>query len=191
MSAPNLNDLHTQSGGLHALLWMLYEASCDLDYASDNAPAVAAANRVSHLIILARDEAERLGTNIGACITTQKREQLARKPAAVSPIMALFEQWNSLRDHSDQPGLDDDELDRRCAQTDAVMKQIGQLPATSAADFAAKLSCITHYGAYSNLGGDCGGLGSALICEAAALCGQAEKVSRVPTDHQARGQRNG
>jgi hypothetical protein len=191
MSAPNLNDLHTQSGGLHALLWMLYEASCDLDYASDNAPAVAAANRVNHLIILARDEAERLGANIGACITSQKREQLAHKPAAVSPIMALFEQWNSLRDHSDQPGLDDDELDRRCAQTDAVMKQIGQLPATSAADFAAKLSCITHYGAYSNLGGDCGGLGSALICEAAALCGQAEKVSRVPTDHQERGQRNG
>jgi hypothetical protein len=114
-----------------------------------------------------------------------------RPMADLSPIMALFEQWNHLRDHSDQPGLDDDELDRRCAQTDAVMKQIGQLPATSAADFAAKLSCITHYGAYSNLGGDCGGLGSALICEAAALCGQAEKVSRVPTDHQARGQRNG
>src|SRR6185312_12108629 len=165
MSAPNLNDLHTQSGGLHALLWALYEASNDLDY-SPTSPAFAAACRLNNLLILARDEAERLDANIGACITSQKREQLAHKPAAVSPIMSLFEQWNSLRDHSDQPGLDDDELDRRCAQTDAVMKQIGQLPATSAADFAAKLSCITHYGAYSNLGGDCGGLGSALICEA-------------------------
>lgn len=128
---------------------------------------------------------------LGPAQDALESHEALKSKGATSPIMSLFEQWNSLRDHSDQPGLDDDELDRRCAQTDAVMKQIGQLPATSAADFAAKLSCITHYGAYSNLGGDCGGLGSALICEAAALCGQAEKVSRVPTDHQARGQRNG
>jgi hypothetical protein len=75
MNALSLNDLHTQSGGLHALLWALYEASCGLDYASDNAPAVAAANRVNSLIILARDEAERLGANIEECIVAQKRER--------------------------------------------------------------------------------------------------------------------
>ncbi|TPM25685.1 hypothetical protein [Mesorhizobium sp. B2-3-4] len=79
MSAPDLNDLHTQSNGLHALLYMLYEASCDLDYASDNAPAVVAANRVNSLIILARDEAERLDAGIGQCIE-------GRRPVAPANI---------------------------------------------------------------------------------------------------------
>lgn len=80
MSAPNLNDLQTQSGGLHALLHMLYEASCDLDYASDNAPAVAAANRVNHLIILARDEAERLDAAVGECITADRKRPTVTTP---------------------------------------------------------------------------------------------------------------
>jgi hypothetical protein len=75
MSAPNLNDLQTQSGGLHALLHMLYEASCDLDYASDNAPAVTAANRVNHLIILARDEAGRIDAAVGECIAADRQER--------------------------------------------------------------------------------------------------------------------
>ena len=111
--------------------------------------------------------------------------------ADLSPIMTLFQQWDALRDRSDEPGLDDDELDRRCGETDAVMRQIVDLPATSVADFAAKLSCVTHYGAYDDLGGDCFGLGSAIIREAAALCGHPEKVARVPRDHQAGGHANG
>jgi hypothetical protein len=108
-----------------------------------------------------------------------------------SPIMALFAKWDALRDRSDEPGLDDDEVGRRCDETDAVMSQIFKLPATTLLDFAAKLSCVTHYGAYDDLGGDCLGFGSALIREAAALCGHPEKVARVPRDHQAGGLSHG
>jgi hypothetical protein len=108
--------------------------------------------------------------------------------AELSPIMTLFAQWDALRDHSDEKGISDDEVHRRCCETDALMEQISKLPATSALDFAAKLSCITHYGAYDDLGGDCAGCGSALIREAAALCGHSEKVATFPRDHQTRGQ---
>jgi hypothetical protein len=87
MSVADINDLHTQSGGLHALLYMLYEASCDLDYASDNAPAVAAANRVNSLIILARDEAERLDVGIGECCKGKSSRSPEPTPAVTAPVV--------------------------------------------------------------------------------------------------------
>lgn len=108
-----------------------------------------------------------------------------------SPIRALFESWDALRDHSEEKGISQDEVDRRCDETDAVMAEISKLPATDAFDFAAKLSCITHYGAYNDLGGDAGRLGSALIREAAAFCGRPGKVATYPRNHQAGGSCNG
>lgn len=86
MSKLTLDDVHTQSGGLHSLLYMLYEASCDLDYTSAKPGATDAANRVNHLIILARDEAERLDAAIDECITNQKTDARAARETAATQI---------------------------------------------------------------------------------------------------------
>lgn len=95
MSKLTLDDVHTQSGGLHSLLYMLYEASCDLDYTSAKPGATDAANRVNHLIILARDEAERLDAAIDECITNEKAEVRATREQASNQIdgvaVAIFD----------------------------------------------------------------------------------------------------
>ncbi|KQZ31608.1 hypothetical protein ASD50_15195 [Mesorhizobium sp. Root552] len=87
MSKLTLSDVQTQSGGLHSLLYMLYEASCDLDYTSEKPGATDAANRVNHLIILARDEAERLDTAIGECIDNENAKARANR-AKIAPADA-------------------------------------------------------------------------------------------------------
>lgn len=94
--------------------------------------------------------------------------------ADLSPIMILFAKWNALRDRSDEPGLDDDEVHKRCHETDAVMDQIAMLPPTDARDFAAKLMCITHYGNYEL---NDWVHASEVIREAAELVGQPERVA--------------
>jgi hypothetical protein len=86
MSKLTLSDVQTQSGGLHSLLYMLYEASCDLDYTSEKPGATDAANRVNHLIILARDEAERLDTAIGECIDNENAKARAAREQASNQI---------------------------------------------------------------------------------------------------------
>jgi hypothetical protein len=93
--------------------------------------------------------------------------------ADLSPIMTLFAKWNKLRDHSDERGLDDDEVDRRCDETDKVMDEILALPPTDATDVAAKLMCFTHYGNYS-LEEFAGGAG--FMQEMAALVGHPEAL---------------
>lgn len=56
-----LNNIHASAHGLHQLLGVLYEVSTELDFAPGN----EAATRLASLLILARDEAERIDTAIG------------------------------------------------------------------------------------------------------------------------------
>ncbi len=137
------------------------------------------------------DEEPREDQDFDVCLLNELDDEINRlaeaskpAPASDSPIMKLFGRWNEFRNRSDEEGISDEEVHRRCAETDAVMVQISALPPTSALDFAAKLSCITHYGAYDELSGDVWGVGSALVREAAALVGHPEHVSR---DHMGKG----
>lgn len=101
-------------------------------------------------------------------------EGLKRDPEPLSEIMTLFHQWDELRDHSNEPGLDEDDINRRCDETNEVMRQILALPAKSAVELAAKLMCFTHYGDYAL---DQFAGGERLMMEMAALVGHSEKLA--------------
>jgi hypothetical protein len=72
MSAPDLNDLHTQSFNLHQLLAVLYEQATELQFVLSSGERDTTAERVASLLILARDEAERLDGAIGECLSARK-----------------------------------------------------------------------------------------------------------------------
>lgn len=92
-----------------------------------------------------------------------------------SPIITLFAQWCAMRDRSDEPGIGDDEVSRRCCETDEVMERLLALPCQDATDLAAKVMCFTHFGNYDLDDADGG---AALMQEMAAMVGQSEQLDR-------------
>lgn len=90
-----------------------------------------------------------------------------------TPIMTLFAEWNAMRDRSDEPGISDDEVTRRCDEADELMMRLLALRPESATDLAAKVMCFTHYGNY-DLDDANGGI--ALMQEMAAMVGHPENL---------------
>jgi hypothetical protein len=91
-----------------------------------------------------------------------------------TPIMTLFAEWNALRDRSEEHGISDAEVTRRCNDTDAVMMRLLALPPENATDLAAKVMCFTHYGNYTLedfQGGD------ELMQEMAAMVGHPDSLA--------------
>lgn len=164
-----LNDLHTATGNLHVLLSVLYEVGTDIQYLLPTGERDQAAERVSALTILARDEAERIDEAVGNAIT-------ADKPSTGS-MKSLFKQWIELRDEAnvraekvsvakDLPGHFD--------KANRALEKVLAEPATSLQDLAMKLIAVTDHGAYMDLSGFTGG--ADLIREAAALVGRSEHL---------------
>jgi hypothetical protein len=171
----DLNDLHTQSGGLHHLLHMLYEASTELDYGSAQPGAAAAANRVNSLIILARDEAERLDANIGRCIegggrdfrtpaesgafsnsghrdATEVSDFLARAIDRHEAAYAYFNSTCFLEDSGAlgrEPTADEQAIANAASEIeDEALTVVSYFPARTAADLAAKARHLRKYHHY-------------------------------------------
>lgn len=71
MSAPDIYDIQTATGGLHALLRCIYEVSTGIQYRLPDGRRDNTAEELSHLIILARDEAERIDRAVDECIEAQ------------------------------------------------------------------------------------------------------------------------
>lgn len=92
-----------------------------------------------------------------------------------SPIMTMFQHWNAIRNRSEEPGISDDEVNRRVDETDEVMERLLALPCRDATDLAAKVMCFTHFGNYDL--DDAEG-GTVLMQEMAAMVGQSEQLDR-------------
>lgn len=68
MSTPTLDDIATATNGLHALLRCVYEVSTTIQYLRPDGSRCDAAEQLNSLIILARDEAERIDQAVDQCI---------------------------------------------------------------------------------------------------------------------------
>lgn len=67
---PTLCDIQTMVGCLHTLLEVVYEASTEIQYLRPDGSRDANAERLNCLIILARDEAERIDDAVERCNST-------------------------------------------------------------------------------------------------------------------------
>lgn len=65
----DLDDVHTATGGLHALLRCIYEVSTGIQYRLPDGSHDNTAEELNHLIILARDECERIDEAVEHCIS--------------------------------------------------------------------------------------------------------------------------
>lgn len=63
-----VDDIHTATGGLRALLCCIYEVSTTIQYRKPDGTRDLNAEQLNHLIILARDEAERIDQLVEDCI---------------------------------------------------------------------------------------------------------------------------
>lgn len=68
MSAPDIYDIQTSTGGLYALLRCIYEVSTGIQFHLPDGRRDEVAEELSHLIILARDEAGRIDRAVDECI---------------------------------------------------------------------------------------------------------------------------
>jgi hypothetical protein len=68
-AAVTMDDIHTATGCLHALLRCIYEVSTGIQYKLPDGRDDVVANQLSSLIILARDEAERIDHSVEICIS--------------------------------------------------------------------------------------------------------------------------
>ena len=73
-----IDDIQTATGCLHALLVSVYDASTEIQYLFPNGLRDPSAERLNRLIILARDEAERIDQQVEAYIDSQKAKETAR-----------------------------------------------------------------------------------------------------------------
>jgi hypothetical protein len=71
-----VDDIQTATGGLLALLRCIYEVSTEIQYVHPDGSRDKAAEQLNSLIILARDEAERIDESVGLCITVQKTQRM-------------------------------------------------------------------------------------------------------------------
>lgn len=71
-----IDDIQTATGGLLALLRCIYDVSTEIQYVHPDGSRDKAAEQLNSLIILARDEAERIDESIELCITAQKTRRM-------------------------------------------------------------------------------------------------------------------
>lgn len=93
----------------------------------------------------------------------QRRSFLASVPAAAAcqvggvalaaaeetPISRLFAEWCRLHDHSNEPGISEDECNRRVEVEVAVEKEMQRTPPLTAQDFAQKLLIEVGFGVFN------------------------------------------
>jgi hypothetical protein len=71
-----VDDIQTATGGLLALLRCIYEVSTEIQYVRPDGSRCKSAEQLNNLIILARDEAERIDESVGLCITARKTQRM-------------------------------------------------------------------------------------------------------------------
>lgn len=71
-----IDDIQTATGGLLALLRCIYDVSTEIPYVHPDGSRDKAAEQLNSLIILARDEAERIDERIDLCIAGQKAQRV-------------------------------------------------------------------------------------------------------------------
>jgi hypothetical protein len=66
-----LDDVQVATGGLYALLCCIYDVSTSIQYLRPDGTRDKAAEQLNSLIILARDEAERIDLSIEQCFAAE------------------------------------------------------------------------------------------------------------------------
>jgi hypothetical protein len=74
-AAIEIDDIQTAAGCLHALLVSVYEVSTEIQYLLPDGSRDLSAERLNRLIILARDEAERIDQQVEAYIDDEKAKR--------------------------------------------------------------------------------------------------------------------
>ncbi|WP_225028316.1 hypothetical protein [Xinfangfangia pollutisoli] len=82
-------------------------------------------------------------------LTVMPGTLLAFAASEETPISRLFAEWCRLHDHSNEPGISEDECNRRVDVEVAVEKEMQRLPPLTAQDFARKLLIEVGFGVFN------------------------------------------